>query len=38
MIYRLEYAPRDVVPGILIYRMVKDGEVTNGRLIYQKQR
>ena len=38
MIYRLEYAPTDVVPGILIYRLVKDGEVTNGRLIYQKQR
>ncbi len=36
--YRLEYTPVDVVPGMLMYRLVVDGEVTNGRILYQKQR
>ena len=36
--YRLEYTPMDVVPGMLMYRLVVDGEVMNGRILYQKQR
>jgi hypothetical protein len=36
--YRLEYSPVDVAPGMLMYRLVVDGEVMNGRILYQKQR
>ncbi len=33
---RVEYIPQDVVPGILIYRLLLDGSVQNGRIIYKK--
>jgi hypothetical protein len=33
---RIEYTPKDVVPGILIYRLIIDGKVQNGRVIYKK--
>lgn len=36
--YRFEYTPVDVAPGMLMYRLVLDGEVMNGRILYQKQR
>jgi hypothetical protein len=36
--YRFEYSPVDVAPGMLMYRLVVDGEVMNGRILYQKQR
>jgi hypothetical protein len=36
--YRFEYTPVDVAPGVLMYRLVVDGEVMNGRILYQKQR
>jgi len=33
---RIEYQPKNVVPGILIYRLIMDGNIQNGRIIYQK--
>jgi hypothetical protein len=33
---RIEYQPENVVPGILIYRLILDGKVQNGRIVYQK--
>jgi hypothetical protein len=33
---RIKYQPRNVVTGILIYRLIMDGQVQNGRLIYRK--
>ncbi len=33
---QLEYQPINVVPGILIYRLILDGNVQTGRLIYKK--
>ncbi len=33
---RIEYTPEDVVPGILIYRLILDGSMQNGRIIYKK--
>ena len=36
--YRIEYAPTNVVPGMMMYRLVVDGEVINGKILYQKMR
>ncbi len=36
--YRFEYKPDNVVPGMLIYRLMIDNEVINGKILYQKQR
>ena len=33
---RVEFTPRNVAPGILIYRLIMDGNVQNGRIIYKK--
>ena len=33
--YRIEYSPENVVPGMLLYRLVKDGRVFQGKLIYK---
>ena len=33
---RIEYTPKNVAPGILIFRLIMDGEVQNGRVIYRK--
>jgi hypothetical protein len=33
---RIEYSPENVVPGILIYRLILDGSVQNGRVVYMK--
>jgi len=36
--YRIEYAPGVVTPGMLMYRLVIDNEVINGKVLYQKQK
>jgi hypothetical protein len=36
VVNRIEYQPKNVVPGILIYRLILDGKVQNGRIVYQK--
>jgi hypothetical protein len=38
LLYRLEYAPVGVAPGMLLYRMVIDNQVINGKVLYQKQK
>lgn len=33
---RIEYSPVNVVPGVLIYQLIMDGSIQNGRVVYQK--
>jgi hypothetical protein len=33
---RIEYNPVNVVPGVLIYQLIMDGSIQNGRVVYQK--
>jgi hypothetical protein len=33
---QIEYQPKNVVPGILIYRLILDGSIQNGRIVYKK--
>ena len=33
---RVEYQPENMVSGILIYRLILDGNVQNGRVVYKK--
>jgi hypothetical protein len=35
MVYRFEYLPEGIAPGILFYRLVKDDKVYTGKLIYK---
>ena len=35
--YRLEYVPNHVVAGMLIYRLFIDGQVFNGKVVYNQQ-
>ncbi len=35
-IYHIEYEPQGVLSGILIYRLMVDGKVLNGKVVYQK--
>ena len=34
--YRVEYTPTNLLPGMLVYRLILDGEVITGRILYQK--
>jgi hypothetical protein len=38
LLYRLEYAPVGAAPGMLLYRLVIDNQVINGKVLYQKQK
>lgn len=33
---RMEFNPKDITPGILIYMFNLDGNVQNGRFVYKK--
>ena len=34
--YRIEYAPVNVPTGVLMYRLTIDGQVSHGKILYQK--
>lgn len=36
--YRLEFVPKHVVAGMLIYRLFIDGQVFNGKVVYNQQK